>query len=51
MDDGMAALRAALSATLADRRAALEGACKLVTETMREHGEDDITLVLARIRQ
>jgi stage II sporulation SpoE-like protein/GAF domain-containing protein len=51
MDDGLAALRAALSAALADPRAALEGACKLVTEALREHGEDDITLVLARIRQ
>jgi len=29
----------------------LDDACEAVTRAMRQHGEDDITLVLARIRQ
>ena len=29
----------------------LGSACETVTQALREHGEDDITLVLARIRQ
>jgi len=37
---------------LAGRRApALADVCETVTEALREHGEDDITLVLARIRR
>jgi hypothetical protein len=51
LDDGLAALRHALSSALAGPRATLEDACETVTQTLRQHGEDDITLVLARIRQ
>jgi serine phosphatase RsbU (regulator of sigma subunit) len=50
-DDGLAALRAALSAALAEPGSTLDGACQTVTELLREHGEDDITLLLARSRQ
>lgn len=51
LDDGLAALREALSSALAGPRAALATACETVTQALRQHGEDDITLVLARIRQ
>jgi hypothetical protein len=51
LDDGLAALRHALSSALTGSRATLGEACQMVTQTLREHGEDDITLVLARIRQ
>jgi serine phosphatase RsbU (regulator of sigma subunit) len=50
-DDGLAALRAALSSALAEPGSTLDGACQTVTELLREHGEDDITLLLARSRQ
>jgi GAF domain-containing protein len=49
-DDGLAALRDALSTVLA-RPGTLEDACDAVTQRLRQHGEDDITLVLARIRK
>ncbi len=51
LGDGMAALCDALGSALARPGSTLDDACQTVTETMREHGEDDITLVLARIRQ
>jgi Stage II sporulation protein E (SpoIIE)/GAF domain len=51
LDDGVAALCGALSAALTGPPASLEDAGKIVTQMLREHGEDDITLVLARIRQ
>jgi GAF domain-containing protein len=51
LDDGLAALREALSSVLAGPRATLATACETVTQALRQHGEDDITLVLARIRQ
>ena len=51
LDDGLAALRDALSSALAGPRATLGTACETVTQMLRQHGEDDITLVLARIRQ
>ncbi len=51
LSDGMAELCAALSAVLARPGILLSDACEAVTETMREHGEDDSTLVLVRIRQ
>ena len=51
LDDGLAALQDALSSTLAQPGGALAAACEAVTQTLREHGEDDITLVLARISQ
>jgi hypothetical protein len=50
-DDGVAALSQALGAALGGPAPALAGVCETVTETLREHGEDDITLVLARIRR
>jgi hypothetical protein len=50
IDDGLAGLRQALSSALADPGAAIDSACHTVTEKLREHGEDDITLMLARIR-
>ena len=51
LDRGMAALRDALSSRLARPGAPLGKTCDMVTRTLRDHGEDDITLVLARIRQ
>jgi hypothetical protein len=50
LDDGLAALRDALRAALTRPGAALGGACAAVTRALSQHGEDDITLVLARIR-
>ncbi len=51
IDDGLAALQDALSYALAEPGGTLEAACQAVTERLREHGEDDITLMLARVRQ
>jgi serine phosphatase RsbU (regulator of sigma subunit) len=51
LDDGLAALRHELSAALAKPGTDLARACETVTEALREHGEDDITLVLARTRE
>jgi serine phosphatase RsbU (regulator of sigma subunit) len=51
IDDGLAALRGALSSALADPGSTLDGACQAVTRLLYEHGEDDITLMLARTRQ
>ena len=51
LEDGMAALRDALGAALARPGATLDGACEAVTQALRQRGEDDITLVLARIRR
>lgn len=50
IDSGLAALRHALSAVLARSGSALGDSCQKVIEMLREHGEDDITLMLARIR-
>jgi len=50
IDDGMAALSQALSAALGEPGGALDAACEKVTQTLREQGEDDITLMLARVR-
>ena len=50
LGDGMAALADALSGALApDRPAALDTACAAVTRQLMQHGEDDITIVLARL--
>ncbi len=49
LDIGMTALRDALGTALAEPSASLEDACQAVTQMMREHSEDDMTLVLARI--
>jgi serine phosphatase RsbU (regulator of sigma subunit) len=51
LDEGLAALRAALTVALADPSVPLADACQTVTKALRQHGEDDITLVLARIGQ
>jgi serine phosphatase RsbU (regulator of sigma subunit) len=51
LDHGMAALRDALGSALARPHATLCSTCATVTHALRQHGEDDITLVLARIRQ
>jgi serine phosphatase RsbU (regulator of sigma subunit) len=51
LDHGIAALRDALGSALARPRATLGSTCATVTQALRQHGEDDITLVLARIRQ
>jgi serine phosphatase RsbU (regulator of sigma subunit) len=51
LDQGMTALRDALGSALARPRATLGSTCATVTQTLRQHGEDDMTLVLARIRQ
>jgi serine phosphatase RsbU (regulator of sigma subunit) len=48
IDDGLAALRRALGSVPA--QAPVDQACEAVTQVLREHGEDDITLLLARIR-
>jgi serine phosphatase RsbU (regulator of sigma subunit) len=50
LDDGTAALREALNSALAQPGCALGSACATVTQELCHHGEDDITLVLARIR-
>jgi serine phosphatase RsbU (regulator of sigma subunit) len=50
IDDGLAELCAALSAALAAPDTPLDAACKAVTRGLFKNGEDDITLVLARIR-
>ncbi|HEY2127087.1 MAG TPA: PP2C family protein-serine/threonine phosphatase [Streptosporangiaceae bacterium] len=49
LDDGMTALADALSMTLVPSRPALDIACAAVSSRLLEHGEDDITLVLARL--
>jgi hypothetical protein len=46
----MTALRDALGKTLAEPAASLDDACQVITQTLREHSEDDLTLVLARSR-
>src|SRR6266571_6428684 len=51
LSDGMAALCDALGTALAQTGATLSEACEAVTDALCEHGEDDITLVLARIRR
>jgi serine phosphatase RsbU (regulator of sigma subunit) len=50
LDTGMAELREALGKTLAEPAASLDDACQVITQSLREHSEDDVTLVLARIR-
>jgi serine phosphatase RsbU (regulator of sigma subunit) len=50
LDVGLATLRHLLSGALTEPSAPLHQACLSVTQIMREHSEDDMTLVLARIR-
>jgi hypothetical protein len=51
LEEGIAALRESLSAALARPGETLDGCCARVTSELRQQGEDDVTLVLARIRQ
>jgi hypothetical protein len=51
LDDGLAALRDALSSALGRPGSTLDSSCERVTQALRQRGEDDITLVLARVRQ
>jgi len=51
LDDGLAALLHEHGAALTEPGTTLGGACETVTQALRQHGEDDITLVLARLRQ
>ncbi len=50
LDDGLVALRALLCDALADASAPLSEAGDAVTQALRPHGEDDMTLLLARVR-
>jgi hypothetical protein len=50
LDDGLAILRGLLCEALADPLASLSDAGDAVTQALRPHGEDDITLLLARVR-
>ena len=51
LEEGITALRGALSAALARPGETLDGCCATVTSELRQQGEDDVTLVLARILQ
>jgi serine phosphatase RsbU (regulator of sigma subunit) len=51
LDAGLATLRSSLVGALADPSASLRGACQKVTDLPKEYVEDDVTLVLARIRR
>ena len=50
LEDGITALRDALSAALARPDGTLDDCCETVTQALGPHGEDDVTLVLARIQ-
>jgi hypothetical protein len=50
VDIGTAAMREALGRSLSEPGATLASTCDLVTGSLCHHGEDDITLVLARVR-
>ena len=50
LDEGIAALGAALGPALAPPGGPLDTGCEMVTQALRQRGDDDITLVLARIR-
>lgn len=49
LDEGLAALRHALGSVAPHPGGSLQEACEMVIRMLREHGEDDITLLLARI--
>jgi serine phosphatase RsbU (regulator of sigma subunit) len=49
IDDGLCALQETLSDALARPGSTIDTACKSIAHTLREHGEDDMTLMLARI--
>jgi serine phosphatase RsbU (regulator of sigma subunit) len=50
LEAGTLAMREMLGTALAAPGATLAGACDLVAQSLQAHGEDDITLVLARSR-
>jgi serine phosphatase RsbU (regulator of sigma subunit) len=50
IDDGLGALRAALGSALTEPGQLLDTACFAVSQELKQHGEDDITLMLARLR-
>jgi serine phosphatase RsbU (regulator of sigma subunit) len=50
LDEGITALGATLGSALARAGGPLDTGCEMVTQGLRQLGEDDITLVLARIR-
>jgi serine phosphatase RsbU (regulator of sigma subunit) len=50
LDAGTSAMRESLGRAMAEPGAALAGACDLVAQSLQAQREDDITLVLARIR-
>ena len=50
LDAGLATLCSSLVAALAEPSASLRAVCHKVTELPNEDVEDDLTLVLARIR-
>jgi serine phosphatase RsbU (regulator of sigma subunit) len=49
IDDGLYALQEALAAALARPGTTIDTTCKDIAHTLREHGEDDMTLMLVRI--
>lgn len=49
LDEGLAELTAALSSTLTRPGHTLDGSCEEITSALHVRGEDDITLVLARV--
>ncbi len=49
LDDGLAALSSALTTALTRPGHTLDGSCEQVTSALHARGEDDITLVLARV--
>jgi len=61
LEDGIAALRDALGSALGSglgsglgqtgHSVSLDSACEVVIQALRQRGEDDMTLVLARIRR
>jgi serine phosphatase RsbU (regulator of sigma subunit) len=50
LDAGMVALGEVLSAALAEPGCELDTVCRKVTRALHQQGEDDVTLVLARVR-
>ncbi len=50
LEEGIEVLRQELSATLARPDLTLADCCGIVTDALRQQAEDDVTLVLARIR-
>ena len=50
IDDGLAALQETIAAVMARSQGTIDSACKATAQALSGHGEDDITLMLARIR-